>query len=156
MKKIIEQALTSAGFKNADAITEVIFATPNPNVAAEMILGCYSSDRVYTTWYRKGDTLYRLKSIDELRDLVSYERTIQKTKSVYYASKEDKENGVYYEEYRRDYYTSGSIPVPGCQSYNEEMNIEQWDRNGAKEISESEYINTILQWNYSPEEVIAG
>jgi hypothetical protein len=153
MEKIIRQALTSAGFKNADAITEVIFATPNPTVASEMILGCHEPSLILSSFHRKGTSLYSIKGVDELRDIVSYERINQKTKTVYYLTKEDKENGVYQESYsNRDYYSSGSILVPGYTVINDQMNIAQWKNHGAEQISDSEFHNTILEWNYNPQE----
>jgi len=152
MQKIIKQALTSAGFKNADAITEVIFATPNPSVAAEMILGCYEPSVMLSQFYKKGTTLYSIKEVDELRDIVSYERINQKTKTVYYMSEEDKKNGVYQEDYRRDYYSSGSIAIPGVTIVDDQMNIAQWGHHGAERISDNEFHNSLLEWNYNPEE----
>ena len=130
----------------------MIFATPNPTVASEMILGCHEPSLMLSSFHRKGTSLYSIKGVDELRDIVSYERINQKTKTVYYLTKEDKENGVYQEDYRRDYYSSESIAIPGVTIVDDQMNISQWGHHRAEEISDSEFHNTLLKWNYNPEE----
>ena len=99
MEKIIQKALSLAGFQNADEITRVISATPNPRVAAEIVLGVYTPITVDSnTRYRKhryDNYIAEVISIDELNDSVEFVLHKQKTKTVYYATKEDRHNNKF-------------------------------------------------------------
>lgn len=156
MQKIIAQALTLAGFKNADEIVNVIMATPNPTVATEMILGCYVPNESLIGCYKKGTSIYKVRAVDELLDKVIYERNCQKTKTIYYLTKEDRENGVFIEEYKSGYHSNEHVPTAGANWFDEDMTIAQWERQGFTPITESEYTDTLMKWVYPvPEEEIA-
>lgn len=154
MQKIIAQALTLAGFKNANEIVSVIMATPNPTVATEMILGCYVPNLEIIGFYKRNDTLYRVTEIDELNNLVKFERVIQKTKTVYFLTEEDKKNNVYSEDRVRDYHSYKELPIGGISTFQESDKIDSFLTGYSRKerIEESEFANTIIQWNYSPNE----
>ena len=151
MQKIIAQALTLAGFKNADEIVSVIMATPNPTVATEMILGCYVPNLEAFGYYKKGDTMYKITEINELHNIIKYERVVQKTKSVYYLTKEDELADFAVEERPRDYWRSKEIPVSGYHTFEESDKIEDFFGGYSKKtrIEESEFFNTLIDWNYA-------
>ena len=154
MQKIIAQALTLAGFKNANEIVSVIMATPNPTVATEMILGCYVPNLDIIGFYKKGTSLYRVYEIDELNNKIGFERIVQKTKTVYFLTEEDKKNNVYSEDRPRDYQSYKELPIEGINTFHESDTVDGFLTGYHKKerIEESEFINTLIQWNYNPNE----
>jgi hypothetical protein len=151
MQKIIAQALTLAGFKNANEIVSVIMATPNPTVATEMILGCYVPNLEAFGYYKKGDTMYKITEINELNNIIKFERVVRKTKSVYYLTKEDELADFAVEERPKDYWRSKEIPISGYHSFEESDKIEDFFGGYSKKtrIEESEFLNTLIQWTYA-------
>ena len=151
MEKIILKALALAGFNNAYEIVSVIMATPNPTVAAEMILGCYVPNLDAFGYYKKGEgTLYKVTEISELNNLIKFERLVQKTKTVYFLTKEDAAEDCAVEERPRDYHSYKEIPVSGYHTFEESDEIDKFFNgyNRKMRIEESEFINTLLNWNY--------
>jgi len=159
MQKIIAQALTLAGFKNANEIVSVIMATPNPTVATEMILGCYVPNLEVIGFYKKGTSVYRVYEIDELNNKIGFERVIQKVRTVYFLSEEDRTHDVWVDERppMGKYHSSKEIPIGGVSSFFESDTIEAFLTGYYKKerIEESEFVNTLIQWNYNPQEFIA-
>jgi hypothetical protein len=151
MEKIIKQALTLAGFKNADEIVSVIMATPNPTVATEMILGCYVPNLDAFGYYKKGGTMYKVTEISELNNTIKYERVVQKTKTVYFLTKEDASADFAVEERPKDYHSYKEVPVSGYHTFEESDKIDEFFGGYTKKvrIEESEFINTLLTWNYA-------
>lgn len=154
MQKIIAQALTLAGFKNANEIVSVIMATPNPTVATEMILGCYVPNLDIIGFYKRNDTLYKVYKIDELNNKIGFERIVQKTKTVYFLTEEDKKNNVYSEDRPKDYYSYKELPIGGINTFHESDTVDAFLNGYHKKerLEESEFINTLIQWNYNPNE----
>jgi hypothetical protein len=151
MQKIYTKALQLAGFKNADEIVSVIMATPNPRVATEIILGCYVPNIEAIGFYKRNDTLFKVIEIDELNDIIKFEKIVQKTKTVYFASKEDKENDIYSDARTNDYYSYKELPIAGTNTYLDSEKFDTFINGYSKKsrIEESEFHNTLLQWNYS-------
>jgi len=151
MEKIILKALALAGFKNADEIVSVIMATPNPTVAAEMILGCYVPNLSAFGYYKKGETMYKVTEISELNNRIKFERLVQKTKTVYFLTKEDELADFAVEERPRDYYKSKDIAIGGYHTFEESETMESFFNGYSKKvmIEESEFFNTLIEWNYA-------
>ena len=151
MQKIIAQALTLAGFKNADEIVSVIMATPNPTVATEMILGCYVPNLEAFGYYKKGETMYKVLEINELHSIIKYEKAVQKKKTVFFLTKEDALADFAVEERPRDYHSCKEIPVSGYHTFEESDKIEDFFGGYSKKtrIEESEFFSTLIQWNYA-------
>lgn len=83
MNKIIEVAL--AGKFTADAvpaIMDVIIATPNPEMATEILLGVYEKPELAEHVVVK-DVLRKLESVDYWRDEVRYSYLAEETKGFY-------------------------------------------------------------------------
>ena len=156
MQKIIAQALTLAGFKNANEIVSVIMATPNPTVATEMILGCYVPNLEVIGFYKKGTSVYRVYEIDELNNKIGFERVIQKVKTVYFLTEEDRTHDCWVEDRppTGKYHSSKEIPIGGVSSFLESDTVEAFLSGYYKKerIEESEFVNTLIQWNYNPNE----
>ena len=112
MEKITLKALQLAGFQNADMISKIISYVPNPQVAAEMLLGVYTpmtinaAERFRKSRYASDSCLFEIVDIDELGDTVSYRRYYQNTQTVYYATKEAYELKVFITERIPNAYTT--------------------------------------------------
>lgn len=151
MQKIYLKALELAGFKNAKEIVSIIMATPNPTIATEIILGCYVPNLEAFGFYKRNDTLYKVIEVDELNDIIKYEKYTQKTKTVYFASKEDRENDIYSDSRTNDYYSYKELPIAGTNTYEDSEKFESFmsGYNKKNRIEESEFVDTLMQWNYS-------
>ena len=68
MNKIIAIALESKGFKDLDGLMEVIAATGNPEVATELLLGCYESPTIR----QHPNTSRYAKRLDEIAHTFCY------------------------------------------------------------------------------------
>ena len=132
MEKIIHKALELAGFKNADVIVEILNCTPSPHVGAEMLLGVYKptpmnlKERFRKHRYSSKMQLAEIVSINDLADTITYLKHEQKTKWVYWLTKEDKQNNVFVTEKPSgtNHYDSGYVPTTGYTS------TECTDRSG--------------------------
>jgi len=151
MQKIIAQALTLAGFKNANEIVSVIMATPNPTVATEMILGCYVPNFEAFGHYKKNGSLYKVLEIDELNNIITYERVVQNTKTVYFLTQEDELANCYVEDRPKNYWRCIELPIQGQRTFEEKDKIGDFleGYNKKTKIDETEFLNTIIQWNYA-------
>jgi hypothetical protein len=132
--KITLEALKLKGFQNPTAIAEILNYVPNPNVALEMLLGVHEPKVVeIETSYRKHrhrDSIYELTGYDELAGKVMYTEYKQKTKTVYYLTKEDYTNRIIgiVKPDSKDYYTTGSAPANGYTLVpNQTMSIESFE-----------------------------
>lgn len=154
MQKIYTKALELAGFINAKEIVSVIMATPNPRIATEIILGCYVPNLEAFGFYKRNDTLYKVIEIDELNDIIKFEKITQKTKTVYFPTKDDKENDTYCDERTKDYYSYKEIPIAGTSTHQDSEKFDTFMNGYSKKnrIEESEFVNTLIQWNYNPNE----
>jgi hypothetical protein len=151
MEKIIIKALALAGFNNAYEIADVIMATPNPTVATEMILGCYVPNLDAFGYYKKGETMYKVTEVSELNNLIKFERLVKRTKTVYFLTKEDASADFAVEERPRDYHSSKEVAIGGYHTFLESETMESFFNGYSKKvrIEESEFINTLIEWNYA-------
>jgi hypothetical protein len=155
MEKIILKALSLAGFQNAEEITRVISNTPNPMVAAEIILGVYTpyvldtETRFKRYKYNTSKEFVEILDIDELANVVKYNIYNQKTKWVHYVTREDKQAGIYHEVKQSgiDYYDSGHVPMTGYTVNERTDNADSFNSNYNTQISVDDADNTVAQWN---------
>ena len=134
MEKITLKALQLAGFQNADMIAKIINYVPNPRIATEMLLGIHEPQVLeYNHRFREyrhdKDKVYEITSLDELGNRVTYKKYEQKTKFVYYLTKEDFNNKIYQEERPKDYYNSGNVPINGFSERECTMDMEEFISN---------------------------
>jgi hypothetical protein len=157
MEKIILKALSLAGFQNAEEITRVISSTPNPRVAAEMILGVYTPTVLdHTKRYRKHKydshkEIVMIVAVDDLANTVNYKVYNPNTKWVYYLTREDKQAGIYHETRQSgsDYYDSGSIQTTGYTVNDRTDTLDSFNENYSKEISVAEAMQITTKWEGS-------
>jgi hypothetical protein len=162
MEKIILKALSLAGFQNAEEITRVISSTPNPRVAAEIIMGVYTpavidpetSYRRYK--YDSHKEFVQMLEINELANTVTYNVYAQNTKWVYYLTREDKQAGIYHETRNSgaDYYDSGSVPTTGYTVTERTDTLDNFNEKYSKHISVTEALQTTTAWNVPKEDVV--
>ncbi len=152
MEKIILKALELAGFKNPDVIAEIISNTPNPQVATEMLLGVYTP-KVVEPWkeYRKSrysDTIALIVSYNELGNKVNIFTYRQKTKTVYYATKEDYQNKVYRDDRSSgtSYYTTGTVVTKGVDEHSLTKEIEDFDDDFREKITPEDAELLFTSW----------
>lgn len=128
--KIALEALKLAGFKNPTAIAEIISYVPNPNVALEMLLGIYEPKPLdYANRFRKykwdSKKVYEITGVDELGNRVTYKEYEQKTQTVYYLTRDDRDNKVFQLERPKDYFTTGEIPTNGYTEREKSMEFSE-------------------------------
>lgn len=151
MEKITLKALQLAGFQNADMIAKIINYVPNPRVATEMLLGIHEPQVLeYNHRFREyrhdKDKVYEILSIDELANKVLYKKYEQKTKYVYYLTKEDYNNKVYQEDRPKDYYTTGHIPTTGFSERESSMDMDEFTSNYSKVLHPDTAIRMLKEW----------
>jgi len=150
MEKIIQKALSLAGFQNANEITRVISATPNPRVAAEIVLGVYTPITVdANNRYRKHkyyNHIAEVISIDELNDTVEFVLHKQKTKTVYYLTKEDRENKKFVEDKPKDWYDTDRVPTNGFDLSSEASKLENFNEYYSKTMDVEEACTILQEW----------
>ena len=152
MEKITLKALQLAGFQNADMISKIISYVPNPQVAVEMLLGVYEPTVVETATrfrkhrYNSQEEIVEITNIDDLGSIIYYNVYIQKTKHVYYLTKEDRENNVYVTERPKDYYTSGSVKTTGYTVEQRSNDIKNFYEDYTKTISVEDTHTILNEW----------
>lgn len=155
MDKITLKALELAGYKDANILAKIISYVPNPQVAAEMLLGVHTPREVKRgihadyrkhRWDSRTDFVCVL-SYDELGNTVKLRRANQKTQQVWYLTKEDKQNGVYVTERPRDYSDWGSVPVDGVDYEEIEMDIQDFESEYTKQVEPADAMDIIDTWN---------
>jgi hypothetical protein len=153
MEKIIQKALSLAGFQNADELVKVISATPNPRVAAEIILGIHTPAQVVPeTRFRKykynsNKTIAELFAFNELHDQVHVMVYTQKTKQVWYLTKEDKENNKFVETRPKDYYDWSNVPTTGYDLNEKVMTTSEFESEYKTPLSEDDAWKQLREWD---------
>lgn len=153
MEKITLKALQLDGFPNAELIAKILQYTPNPRIAAEMLLGVYEPKELdQSNRFRKykfdGDKIIEITGIDELGDIISYKEYKQKTQNVYYITEDDKKNKIYQLErpIKGDYYTNGSIPVNGYSESNNSCSISSFEKDYNVNITNEDAFGWLSKW----------
>lgn len=155
MEKITLKALQLAGFQNADMIAKIVSYVPNPQAAVEMLLGIHTpmvvhpSERFRKSEYSHCTDIIELTEIDELADKVTYTRYEQKTKYVYYLTKEDRDNKIFVTERPEKYHDSGRIPTTGFNETKKTTSIQDFNSSYRNVIPVDQAFNTLTEWeNY--------
>jgi hypothetical protein len=155
MDKITLKALELAGYKDANTLAKIISYVPNPQVAAEMLLGVHTPREVKRgiqadyrkhKWDSRTDFVCVL-SYDELGNTVKLRKANQKMQQVWYLTKEDKQNGVYVTERPRDYSDWGSVPVNGVNYEEVDYDIDVFDSEYTKQLSPADAMDIIDTWD---------
>ena len=153
MEKITLKALQLAGFQNADMISKIISYVPNPQVAVEMLLGVYTptvieaATRFRKHRYTSQEEIVEITDIDDLGSIIYYKVYVQKTKYVYYLTKEDRENNIYVTERPKDYYTSGSVKTTGYTIEERSKDLKNFYEDYTKNISIEDAFTTLSEWD---------
>lgn len=157
MEKITLKALELAGFKNANIIAEIISYVPNPQVAAEMLLGIHTptvlkyADRFRKHKYDSHKELVELVEINDLADWVKFNTYNQKTKQVWWLTKEDKAAGKYVEERpnSREYYDWEYMPTTGYKVSEEPtiMSIKEFNESYTKILNVNDAFKIRNEWD---------
>jgi hypothetical protein len=165
MEKIILKALSLAGFKNAEEITRVISSTPNPRIAAEIILGVFEPTVLDPeTRYRKHKydshkEFVEILEIDDLANTVRYNVFNQNTKWVYYLTQEDKEAGIYHDTKKSslNYYDSGSVSTNGYTVNERTDTVESFYQSYTNDICVDKILEITAAWDVHsiPKEAVA-
>jgi len=151
--KIALEALKLAGFKNPTAIAEILNYVPNSNVALEMLLGIYEPKPLeYGRRFRKykwdNQKLIEITAIDELANIVMYNEYKQKTKTVYYLSKEDRDNKVYLFDRPKDYYTTGEVPANGYTQSKNSLSLSDFESNYSTVVETEDAFAELNNWEH--------
>jgi hypothetical protein len=153
MEKIIYKALQLAGFQNAGMIARIINCVPNPQVATEMLLGVYEdkplnlAERFRKSRYAGSEELLEITSIDDLGNIVTFNKFVQKKKTVYYVTKQDKENDVYVTERPKDYVDYTSKPTTGYTTSEEKHTINEFNDKYSTVVSINDATSKLASWN---------
>ena len=155
MNKIIFKSLELAGFKNASVIAEVLNATPNPQVAAEMLLGIHepiSAQSFGQHWkHRYRDEIISVVSVNELQNEVTLNMYKPKTATMYYLTVEDykNDNGTFVKEPNVAYRDYRSKKVPGVDISDKTMGIDSL-KEDYQPISTENFVDSFNNWAYDP------
>lgn len=88
MNKIIKAALENRFPASVNVLMEVIAATPNPELATEMLLGIYEEPIVFENpcdeFIARGEANIKFLSYDKWTDTVHYQYTPRKSKYGYF------------------------------------------------------------------------
>lgn len=152
MEKITLKALQLAGFQNADMIAKIISYVPNPRVATEMLLGIYDDKPLdISKRFRKGrydrNNMVEIVSIDELGNTVTFKTHEQKTKQVWYLTKEDRDNKVYVTEKPEKSYDYSHIPTDGFTIKEDTTSLSSFNENWNQEISTKQAFQIWNDWD---------
>lgn len=127
--KIVLETLKLAGFQNPNAIAKVLSLVPNPTAALELLLNVHTpviTEEFGLEWKSKygSDTyLIWVDDIDDIANIVTYSKYEHRMQTVYYLSKQDREDGVFVTEKPKDYYTTGTQRTTGytCSTQTKSM-----------------------------------
>lgn len=155
MDKLILKALELAGYKDANTLVKILNHTPNPRVSAEMLLGVYEPRIVipHTEFYkaRYNDNCFaEVTAYNELADTVSYILYARKTQQVWYASKEDKQNGIYSTERLKDCYDWETIRINGMTLTEQTKNISELNDMFSEPMTLTQVNNLLQDWDPEP------
>lgn len=150
--KIALEALKLAGYKNPTAIAEIISYVPNPDVALEMLLGIYEPTQLdYANRFRRykwdSKKIYEITAIDELGNRVTCKEYDQKTQTVYYLTREDRDNKVYQLKKPIDYYGTGEIPANGYTERERSMEFSEFESSYSTVILLDEAFAKLEEWD---------
>lgn len=157
MEKITLKALELAGFKNADTIAEIISYVPNPQVAAEMLLGVHTptvllhAERFRKHKYDSHKELIEMLEINDLGDCVKFNTYTQKSKQIWYLTKEDKAAGKYVTERpnSREYHDWEYIPTTGYEMSKEPsiLSIKEFNEGYPKIVDVNDAFKILNSWD---------
>lgn len=152
MEKITLKALQLAGFQNADMIAKIISYVPNPRVATEMLLGIYDDkpldiSKRFRKYRYDRNNMAEIVSIDELGDTVTYKTHEQKTKQVWYLTKEDRDNKVYVTVRPEKSYDYSHIPTDGFTTREDTTSLSSFNENWNQEISTEQAFQIWNDWD---------
>lgn len=154
MEKITLKALELAGFQNADMIAKIISYVPNPQVAAEMLLGIHTptvlkyADRFRKHKYDSHKELVEMTEVDDLGDCVKFKTYAQKTQNAWWLTKEDKAAGKYVTERPKEYYDWGYIPAAGYVVKEEmSMSVKEFNDNYPKILNVNDAFKIKREWD---------
>ena len=139
MEKIIKKLLTVT-FPSSDvsSLMEVIYATPNPQIATEIICGLYEEQFV-AQQSKKDNVVRTLVSYDKWRDRVDYSYVREKTKDGYFFK--DVKDTVTLENFDslKQSWSSGkdlvslSLPTGEFEERTSYCSLEDWQKNALPE-----------------------
>ena len=145
--KLVTTILANAGYSNPEVLAQIINAVPNTNVALEMLLGVYVPIRT-ATYLKRGTVLAKVSSVDALSDILTVTEYEQKSKQVWYLTKEDRDLGIHYDEKPSNYYDYSWVKAPGVNERPNRTlnysNLENWT-----ELTDIEFHSLLDEWKMS-------
>lgn len=134
MDKITLKALELSGFKNPEALAQILFYTPNPRVATEMLLGVYQPmsltdfGQAWKSKYSSEEFFIWVTEINELANTVTYSRFDYKTQTVYYMTKDDynARNSMFVLERPKEFYSTRQLRTTGYVQEPKTMSMEDF------------------------------
>lgn len=158
MEKLMIKALELAGYNNAQDIVRIANSTPNPVAAIEIVLGIHKPTAIEDYgqfWKDRSNSVYKITEVDDLTNMVFYEKSKQKTVNMYFKTEEDYNNLNGSLERMSDYYSSKAIAVEGIVTVADSKSISS-DKSGYYnewiKITEQEYNEFLESWS-SPKTV---
>lgn len=152
MEKITLKALELAGFKNANLVAKIISYVPNPEAAVEMLLGVYTpsqvelANRFRTYRYSRSNEFVEMVEIDDLGSTIKYRLFKQKTRRVWYLTKEDRDNNVYVTERPDRSYDYSEIPTTGYDVTDHEKNLKDFHEDWCNSLSVTDAYAKMEEW----------
>jgi hypothetical protein len=159
MDKLTFKALELAGFQNAEKIAQILQYVPNPKVAAEILLDIYEPISTFDfgdNWvsrYGSSDYFIWVNEVNELGNIVAYNKCTYNTQTVYFKSREDRDNKVFTLDPPKDYYATGDYRTTGYKTQAESCSIDTFkDRHLKAEpaawsrwyLDANSYVNPLL------------
>lgn len=149
--KLLTKVLANSGYTNAEQIAEIINATPNPNVALEMLLGVYTPTK-RPMHYKRGNTYYVVESFNDLHNNVNYVEYTRKRKQVWAVTKEDWDNKVFVDERPKAYHDYTYVDDSGYKTQEGHNSLSEFlDRN--EELDATNFWLAINAWENNNEPV---
>lgn len=152
MEKITLKALQLAGFQNAESVAKILNYVPNPQAAVELLLGVYTptvidKEKKFRGYrYTSEDKIVEMVSIDDFGNTITYNLLKQKTKRVWYLTKEDRDNKVYVTERPEKSYDYGDIPTSGFTKEVYTKSLNDFNNDWCNEMSLEEAGDRLSKW----------
>jgi hypothetical protein len=158
--KIILEALKLKGFQNAESVARILNVVPNPTAALELLLGVYEEPNLEGDFghewkgrYSSDSFLIWVDSIDDIANIVTYRKYEHKMQTVYYLTKQDREDGIFVLERPKDYYSNGTQRTTGYTCSTHTISMDEFLKHYVKSPNvwehwsneADEYINPLLQ-----------
>jgi hypothetical protein len=157
--KIILEALKLKGFQNPESVARILNVVPNPTAALELLLGVYQAPNLEEfgqEWKGKWNSdsfVVLVDEIDDIANTVTYRKYEDNTQTVYYLTKQDREDGIFVLEKPKEYYTNGRQRTTGYTCSTHTTKIEEFLNSHVKSPNiwedwareAEEYINPLLQ-----------